>query len=494
MVYLAHFYVCRECNDKGPTSYNIIITDEAQDQTPCQAAALWKHPTAVTYLVGDARQRIYRWRGARDDFEGQRVEHEFRLNQTWRFGSNIAAVVSAVMACQPGDQRVVGRSPDPGKVVWPSHEAPVRGSIDGPEVIVTRSNKGMFDELKQRIVDADGAVPTWTFLDDGIKGLLDPGAFRPYLKLHGGEGSHMHGEDFETWEELKEYAEDEGDAKISAMMAIVERWGEDLPGFLTRIEAAKASECRGATLALVTAHKSKGLEFPCVTIGQDFVYPVEEGSLMSSKRMRKPYWQEELNIVYVAMSRAQHQLRLSEQLANFLLLLGQEPRVPPAPPSLDTQGELDNLRLQDAVRWQLFEQQAVTALACEATPRFEVTVETVPWPRGPQDNLLGMHEDLSQNDMRSILQLAVLRFHPDKFFVKWRRLIPEEERSRGSRLHVRLAVTIRAVLQLRKDWFGQAPRIDEECGICMQTAARPENRWRTACCRQPICADCFQAD
>ena len=38
----------------------------------------------------------------------------------------------------------------------------------------------------------------------------------------------MHGEETESWDELKEYAEVEGDAKIAAMVEIVERYDNDI--------------------------------------------------------------------------------------------------------------------------------------------------------------------------------------------------------------------------------------------------------------------------
>ncbi len=49
-----------------------------QDFTPCQAAAFFQQSAygVMVFLVGDPRQRMYRWRGARDSFERQRVQEE----------------------------------------------------------------------------------------------------------------------------------------------------------------------------------------------------------------------------------------------------------------------------------------------------------------------------------------------------------------------------------------------------------------------------------
>ena len=61
------FFKSEACGKTGQEGYDVIAIDEAQDFTPCQASAFLWHGDACTYVVGDARQRIYRWRGASED-------------------------------------------------------------------------------------------------------------------------------------------------------------------------------------------------------------------------------------------------------------------------------------------------------------------------------------------------------------------------------------------------------------------------------------------
>ena len=95
------FYVCN-CDRKqkfSESGYDVILVDEAQDMTPAQAAVLFNQSDkgAVVYLVGDARQRMYRWRGARDSFERVAVCREFTLSESFRFGPAVAAVANALL-------------------------------------------------------------------------------------------------------------------------------------------------------------------------------------------------------------------------------------------------------------------------------------------------------------------------------------------------------------------------------------------------------------
>jgi superfamily I DNA/RNA helicase len=56
-----------------------------------------------------------------------------------------------------------------------------------------------------------------------------------------------------------------------------------------------------ADLVLSTAHKSKGREWNCVKLENDFLY-----------RESKNYSPEESNLLYVAATRAQHVLDITE--------------------------------------------------------------------------------------------------------------------------------------------------------------------------------------
>ena len=58
------FYRCQSCEYQVQDGFHVVILDEAQDLTACQAAAFWGDEVrgnCIAYLIGDQRQRIYRW-------------------------------------------------------------------------------------------------------------------------------------------------------------------------------------------------------------------------------------------------------------------------------------------------------------------------------------------------------------------------------------------------------------------------------------------------
>ena len=70
--------------------YDVIVLDETQDFNPCQYDAfVYQEPRCVRYLLGDEFQRVYGFRGAREDFEACHV-------LLWRL---FAADCMACIAC-----------------------------------------------------------------------------------------------------------------------------------------------------------------------------------------------------------------------------------------------------------------------------------------------------------------------------------------------------------------------------------------------------------
>ena len=134
----------------------------------------------------------------------------------------------------------------------------------------------------------------------------------------------------------------------------------------------------------------------------------EDDKLLPYESIQKPYFQEELNILYVAITRAKRCLRLSPEVAKLLADLGATPCEKLNAP----QGRADYLhetRVGDAARWKLFEKEV------RQSQSFDITVETVPFPRGPEHNILALPDSLTVEEAQRLVSEALLRWHPDKF-------------------------------------------------------------------------------
>lgn len=99
--------------------YRFIVIDESQDMTPCQAELFWgqerldKENAPAVFIVGDTHQRIYGFRGASHSFEQTKVDVDFHLTGSFRFGDNIARVANLIMG---PEVRICGLSTNEGGV------------------------------------------------------------------------------------------------------------------------------------------------------------------------------------------------------------------------------------------------------------------------------------------------------------------------------------------------------------------------------------------
>lgn len=131
---VADLFVCPRCDRKqNRCCFDYILVDEAQDLTPCQAAAFWDQPSAVVYLLGDYRQRMYAWRYAGRDFESFDAQQEFGLTNSFRFGVNIARVATRVLQ-HSGKEVIRGYAQERG---W------IKKDDKTAKYIICRSNKGI---------------------------------------------------------------------------------------------------------------------------------------------------------------------------------------------------------------------------------------------------------------------------------------------------------------------------------------------------------------
>lgn len=137
-------------------SYEHVLVDELQDCTENELTLAHQATLGCgsLFMVGDPRQAIMGWRGARSwDYE---VTH--RLTKTFRFSEVIAAVAND-LADRHGWGRIVGHD-GPGEVVRNS-DLRMMPIMHGSKAILCRTN----DECRQIAASLDGAVHVCSGID-----------------------------------------------------------------------------------------------------------------------------------------------------------------------------------------------------------------------------------------------------------------------------------------------------------------------------------------
>ncbi|WP_445517307.1 UvrD-helicase domain-containing protein [Streptomyces sp. NEAU-174] len=271
-------------------NYDVILFDEAQDINAVLKKVI-QDQSAQTIVVGDSNQQIYEFRGAIDALKGWPADIVLPLTQSWRFGPEVAEVGNAYLKMLGSDLLLEGN---------PNRDTAL-GPVEEPDAVLCRTNVGAISavfagfEAGKRVALVGGGRD----IEDIAKAAQD--------LLRGRRTKHPELANFETWREVREYAETDEEAKTLQMFVrLVDRYSpEGLLGMIGDLvpEDARDEETR-PELVVSTAHKAKGREWDLVRIGADFPQPKEN---TETGELDLPS-AEELRLAYVALTRAKQRL------------------------------------------------------------------------------------------------------------------------------------------------------------------------------------------
>jgi hypothetical protein len=113
---------------------------------------------------------------------------------------------------------------------------------------------------------------------------------------------------FETWKDVQSFARSAAGSDLLPIVRIVDELGTDYLRALTqRVTSEPDSD-----YVISTVHRAKGLEWKRVKVVNDFLFRYVDGRLSANE--------DELRLLYVAFTRAQHLLDVSE-LRDYLVRL-----------------------------------------------------------------------------------------------------------------------------------------------------------------------------
>lgn len=260
---------------------DFILFDEAQDADPVMLYVIESQKHAQTIFCGDQYQAIYEWRGAKNALSKVSAEETLWLTQSFRFGQAIADEANDILDFLEAPVSVTGFRKVQSKIE----------KLQNPKAILCRTNAGviqqvMFELQKKRSVAVLGRTEELVQFAEACGELQ-----------RGRRTGHPELAPFETWNEVKEYAEDYPDEaqEIRTMVDLVDRFGS-----AKLVEALKqvVSEA-SADVLISTAHKAKGREWESVKLAGDFLHPQDMD-------------EEDLRLAYVSVTRAIKTLDMSE--------------------------------------------------------------------------------------------------------------------------------------------------------------------------------------
>jgi F-box protein 18 (helicase) len=277
-----------------------ILFDEAQDANPVTLAIVRQQSCAKVF-VGDPHQQIYQFRYAENAMADPSLIDELFLTESFRFGDEIAAAANRLLAVKRERNPVRG-----GRRVPPS----------STKACIARGNAALY--RRAALLAQQGANVCWVGGIDGYR--LD--LLNDIWLLKAGRRSDVKDRfvaRFEDVDALQSYAAAQDERDLKAWIRVIEghsRW-QAIPEEIAMVRSRSVAHPEGATLALATAHKSKGLEFGSVELADDFPEVELANPVNYSRESHPMFWdeqgfrggvllpQEEINLRYVAITRAE---------------------------------------------------------------------------------------------------------------------------------------------------------------------------------------------
>ena len=266
-----------------------LLVDECQDVNPIMLQIIQRFPKQKI-IVGDSYQAIYQWNKTLNILD-MPLGEKLYLTKSFRFGDNVEKVANTILTYLGSAKNLVGNGTADGITYF--EETP-KDFI--PDFVLCRTNAGCISA----IFKYSEMYPSLA-----IKATVDTKQIslfvNSYIALQDGEMKdvkHPMLFAFSSFDELMEYVDGDCDEpEIKSMCKLISKFGE-------RALLAAVAHCdlktQNPDIVISTTHRSKGLEADNVTIFNDFNFEIEDGELQVSD--------EELNLIYVAVTRAKKNL------------------------------------------------------------------------------------------------------------------------------------------------------------------------------------------
>ncbi|MGL4988773.1 MAG: UvrD-helicase domain-containing protein [Cetobacterium sp.] len=281
--YIKMFQLISYSNSK----YDTILVDESQDKTTCYDAIIKNLKSKRIIHFGDNQQKIYAYNGA----VGME-KSEFRLTKSFRIGKEHSDVCNALVndILKSSETDFEGVNPN-GKLV------DKLSNVDRVTVIC-RTNKEVvrraIEEIKRnKIVCILGGLPINT---DLTKNIFTASPDNP---------KYYKGKKIVSYDCARKLYSLSKSQEIKTALEFINQHGDKTMEIINTIKMKTIKEAHLADICIITAHKSKGLEFGCVELADDF--PTID-AIKEKKNLA------ELYTLYVALSRSTGKMKLNKNI------------------------------------------------------------------------------------------------------------------------------------------------------------------------------------
>lgn len=311
---ITHDFYLKKFQLSNPTlPYDYILFDEGQDASGVMLDVFLKQK-ATKVIVGDVHQQIYGWRYAVNSLEKTDFK-TFHLSASFRFPQDIARLASGIL-----DWKKNLHDPDPVTITGLGSD-----TSEVSKATIARTNLGLLlkaieyvtDNRKGQRIYFEGNISSYTYADEGAS-LYD------VLNLQNNQRDRIRDKlilSMKDMDELEEYIEKTEDVQLSMMAEIVKEYGDEIYGILKSLKELhiEGDDKTQANMVFSTVHRAKGMEYDVVYLVDDFITEDRLEKLKAREKekgqsLQIAKWNEEINLLYVAVTRARYKLYIPDSL------------------------------------------------------------------------------------------------------------------------------------------------------------------------------------
>jgi F-box protein, helicase, 18 len=308
---VTHDFYLKKFQLSNPTlPYSHLLFDEGQDASAAMLDVFLRQ-RGTKLIVGDTHQQIYGWRYAINSLEsvGFKEQH---LSTSFRFNGDVAALAQNIL-------QLKGNLNSSFVPPYISGMGDAKGAV-ASRAFVARTNISLLDKAIELLIDRkkvgsiyfEGNISSYTYGDEGTS-LLD------IIYLQRGARDKVRDgliASFGDIYEFEQYVEDTDDAQLKSMLEMVKKYGPELPSLINQIKQSHTEDKDKAKADIVfsTVHRCKGMEYDEVTLANDFMTEEKLRREFAINPARRGELNEEVNLLYVAATRARKRLNLPVEL------------------------------------------------------------------------------------------------------------------------------------------------------------------------------------
>lgn len=304
------FYLKKFQLNNPQLNYDYIFFDEGQDASPAMLDVFIKQ-SAKKIIVGDSNQQIYSWRYAVNSLEKVGFK-KFELSKSFRFGRDIA---NLAMDSLETKKHIGTYNPINIIGLGKTTEIQTKATLARTNLkLLELAINDVFENKTVKSIYFEGHISTYKYGENNS-------IMYDVLNLYFNKKDIIKNsfiKEFSNIKDLIRYVKKTEDGELSMLISLVMKYKGRLYSLINELKEIHLSngQKNEADMIYSTVHKCKGMEYDEVTLANDFYTEsslIEKFSELPTQH-NKNKLNEEINLLYVAITRAKSKINIPTEL------------------------------------------------------------------------------------------------------------------------------------------------------------------------------------